>query len=206
MKTAIVLVGHLRTFRQTLGTWQSLRRFLSADAFVFTWSLLDFAEPTWWRGGVTPSRVTDDDLQFIRHELQPVDLRVYDARPPAAYDLCDGNRCHPGSYETYWWLCRTALRCVADYDFVIKSRPDVLPERFDVTPYRETVLTHCVRGNRDSCDITFCGPGATLLAAVPEFPQAVHQTPRWRQQFIPETCFALHCHRAGIERRQSDLI
>lgn len=70
MRIGIVLFGHLRSYRQTLGSFRQLKEALQTagdvDVFCHTWEIEESITPSWWKENdtneVLPPTVRDEDI------------------------------------------------------------------------------------------------------------------------------------------------
>ena len=94
MKTAILLSGHLRTFRQT---FPSLKRFLFEkfpfDIFIATYDVEDNNHPTWWRKATRVAKVKKTSLDEIQRIYNPKGIIIKKTETPI--------KCAPDIFTKY---------------------------------------------------------------------------------------------------------
>jgi hypothetical protein len=129
VKTAILLSGHLRTFRQT---FPSLKRFLLKrfpfDIFIATYDIEDNNHPTWWRKKTRDSKVKRTSIDEIQRIYNPRDIIIKKSEIPikCAHDVF--TKYPTKSLEYSISIVLEAYRLASKYqkyDRFISIRPDL---------------------------------------------------------------------------------
>jgi len=83
MKTAILISGHLRTFRETLPSFKRflLRKF-PFDIFIATYDIEDNCHPTWWRKTTRSSKRRVTNINEIQRVYNPRNIIIKKSEHP----------------------------------------------------------------------------------------------------------------------------
>ena len=128
LRTAILMGGHLRTYRYAL---QSQKKYLfnkiKADLFIATWDRIDNPEPTWWRR-TNRKNIALTKKTSIMEKYNPAQISI-EKQPKLLSTNLDqivGHKCY-GLFYALSSLLRAyeISKSFGDYDRFICIRPDL---------------------------------------------------------------------------------
>lgn len=159
MKIAILISGHLRTFRNC---YQSVHKIFSnrydVDIFIHTWSTVDHKTATWHRSKSEIASGVMVDRQEVERLYRPKIIEIEEQKPPPEDDI----RIQNASLSRYGMKCmhygkRKVAECAlnysnshsVNYDLCVTARPDVLFEsEIDLSIVNPRVVNFALRYDR----------------------------------------------------------
>ncbi len=194
---AVMMCGHLRTFKKTAHTWEKLRRTHNVDFYFCVWDVMDSTERSWWHPDRKTKHVTDVDLQEVKDTYHPRDIILEPWRVPPKNLNWPDSRVQACQIEEQWFMVKKCLtQIMGEYDWYIRARPDLIIRHleFDVMKVCNTATAG---------DALFTCPEAFVEDVVDlQFPRVLDWC-KQDQQLIPELIFQKHWVAKGIELKSS---
>ncbi len=215
MKIGLVLFGHLRSYRKTLSSFNSLKETLQrsgdVDVFCHTWDIEESLTASWWKehkaGDILQARVNTNELEVsynpVRYIVEPsrqFDDSGYSIRSsmPVAgiLSMLHSQQQAFGALEQY------ELEKGFRYDVILKARYDLV---YEIAPSFPGIIKECIADNclflptsnpyelsGSFSDIFVLGPRKLVkeyFDFVTNFKTAAgHYQQKGYKEFLPELC------------------
>ena len=229
MKIGLVLFGHLRSYRQTLSSFNKLKETLQRSGqvavFCHTWNIEESVTASWWKehkpDNPPPATVSDKEIEGsftpIKYIIEP--SRQFD---DSGYDIQSSipiagilSMLH-SQYEAWRLLKEYEASQQFQYDVILKSRYDLLyeiaPDFSNVVRDSATEQTLYVPSSNpyeligSASDIFAIGSRNSIekyFSFCTEFKEAVSfYASKGYRQFLPELCMTEHLERTGIKKKE----
>ena len=229
MKIGLVLFGHLRSYRQTLSSFNKLKETLQqsgqVDVFCHTWNIEESVTASWWKehkpDNPPPATVSDKEIEGsftpIKYIIEP--SRQFD---DSGYDIQSSipiagilSMLH-SQYEAWRLLKEYEASQQFQYDVILKSRYDLLyeiaPDFSNVVRDSATEQTFYVPSSNpyeligSASDIFAIGSRNSMekyFSFCTEFKEAVSfYASKGYRQFLPELCMTDYLGRTGIKKKE----
>jgi hypothetical protein len=229
MKIGLVLFGHLRSYRQTLTSFNSLRKTLQRsgdfDVFCHTWDIEESVTASWWKehklGDSPPATVKRNEIEEFyrptRCNIEP-SLQFDDSNfsikssIPVAGTL---SMLHT-QQRAFELLKQYELEKGFRYDVVLKARYDLL---YEIAPrFNETIkacstnsIVYLPSSNPyeligSSSDIFAVGNGIEMekyFSFCSKFREAIDLYEKeGYNEFTPEFCMTVYLDKIGVNRKE----
>ena len=157
MKIGLVLFGHLRSYRQTLASFNSLRETLQqsgdVDVFCHTWNIEESITGSWWKEHKpdNPPPATVSDRQ-IEESFSPVKYIIEPSRQfdDSGYNIKSSvpvvgilSMLH-SQLQAFQLLQQYSKETGTEYDVVIKLRYDLV---FEIATPFSSMIKNCITNN-----------------------------------------------------------
>ena len=229
MKIGLVLFGHLRSYRQTLPSFNKLKETLQqsgqVDVFCHTWNIEESVTASWWKehkptnpppATVSPKHI-EQSFTPVRYSIEP--SRQFD---DSGYDIQSSipiagilSMLH-SQYEAYYLLKEYELSRGFQYDVIIKSRYDLL---YEMTPDFNKVVRESATDQTlyvpSSNPYELIGSGSDIFAIgsrhsiekyfsfCSNFKDAIsYYATKGYRQFLPELCMTDYLGKTGVKKKE----
>lgn len=229
MKIGLVLFGHLRSYRQTLPSFNKLKETLQqsgqVDVFCHTWNIEESVTASWWKEHKpdNPPPATVSTKQ-IEESFSPVKYIIEPSRQfdDSGYDISSSipfagilSMLH-SQYEAHRLLKEYELSQGIQYDVVLKSRYDLL---YEIAPDFSSIISESATNQTlyipSSNPYELIGSGSDIFTIgsrnsvekyfsfCSNFKDAVsfYATKGYRQ-FLPELCMTDYLEKIGIKKKE----
>lgn len=190
MDIAVMLTGHLRTFRETWQSWSELRENHDVHFHVRIWDHSTTKHRSWWHGNRDVPMLTQEDINDALKFYTPVVFTVIDYEEPVdrpEYAPYVNSRVQASQIEQQWGMIKECFNGIRDqYDLIIRARPDIICQ------YVETDLdVFDITTTDKASDAFFAGTYAAMSEIMSiQFPDALMNMPK---DLVPEEMFLRHC-------------
>ncbi len=229
MKIGLVLSGNLRSYRNTLSSFNKLKETLQqsgqVDVFCHTWNIEESVTPSWWKenkpGNPPPATVSKKQIEesfspagFIIEPSRQFDDSGYNF--PSSVPFAGVLSMLHSQYEAYRLLEEYEQSQRFQYDVVLKSRYDLLYEvAADFNNLVNDSATNDVLYIPSSNPYELIGSGSDIFAIgsrhsiekyfsfCNNFKEAVsNYASKGYRQFLPELCMSDYLETTGVKKRE----
>ena len=229
MKIGLVLFGHLRSYRQTLPSFNKLKETLQqsgqVDVFCHTWNIEESVTASWWKEHKpdNPPPATVSDKQ-IEESFNPVKYIIEPSRQfdDSGYDFPSSipfagilSMLH-SQFEAYRLLKEHESNQGFQYDIVIKTRYDLL---YEIAPDFGNVVKDTATNEAlyipSSNPYELIGSGSDIFTIgsrnaiekyfsfCSNFKEAVsYYASKGYRQFLPELCMTDYLGKIGVKKKE----
>ena len=229
MKIGLVLFGHLRSYRQTLPSFNKLKETLQqsgqVDVFCHTWNIEESVTASWWKenkpDNPPPATVTNNQIEesfnpakFVIEPSRQFDDRGYDI--PSSIPFVGILSMLHSQYEAFRLLQDYELSQGFQYDVILKSRYDLL---YEIAPDFTTVINDSATNQNlyipSSNPYELIGSGSDILTVgsrnsvekyfsfCSNFKDAVsYYASKGYRQFLPELCMTDYLEKIGVKKKE----
>ena len=229
MKIALVLFGHLRSYRQTLSSFNKLKETLQhsgeVDVFCHTWNIEESVTASWWKehkpDNPPPATVSNEQIEEsfnpVKYVIEPsrqFDGSGYDF--PSSIPFAGILSMLHSQHGVYSLLKEHELSQGIKYDVILKSRYDLL---YEIAPGFGNVVRDCLTNETlyipSSNPYELIGSGSDIFTIgsrnsiekyfnfCNNFKEAVsYYAGKGYRQFLPELCMTDFLEKIGIKKKE----
>ena len=229
MKIGLILFGHLRSYRQTLSSFNILKETLQqtgqVDLFCHTWNIEESVTVSWWKDhkpddpppATVNNRQIEDSYKPVKYIIEPsrqFDDRGYNVQSsiPVAGIL---SMLH-SQQEAFHLLKKYETAQGFQYDVILKTRYDLL---YEIAPEFSKVINECAANKTiylpssnpyeligSSSDIFAIGSRDEIeryFSFCNNFNEAVlFYNGKGYRQFLPEFCMTVYLEKIGVRKEE----
>ena len=228
MKIGLILFGHLRSYRQTLASFNKLKETLQesgqVDIFCHTWNIEESVTASWWKehkpDDPPPATVHDEQIEnsynpakYIIEPSRKFDDSGYNIQ--SSIPIAGTMSMLHSQYEAYRLLKEYESRKGIQYDVIVKTRYDLL---YEIAPGFSDVTNYCAIDQHlylpSSNPYELLGSGSDVFAIgdrksiekyfdfCVNFKEAVsYYINKGYSQFLPELCMSEYLKKIGLKER-----
>jgi hypothetical protein len=230
MRIGLVLFGHLRSYRQTLSSFETFLKTLqesgTVDVFCHTWDIEESVTASWWKehkpGDTPPATVNENE---IKERYQPVRYIIEPSRQfdDSGYNIKSAipvagilSMLH-SQQQAFLLLKQHSADNNVRYDVVIKSRYDLL---YEIAPGFSQLLNKCIEDNclylptsnpyelgGSFSDVFVLGTLKLVneyFSFIPNFKNAIETyQQKGYKEFLPELCLTEYLRSKSINVRET---